>query len=159
DMGRVRDIISTTARLELRESRGVYASEEEALRSAPVPPNMVLLHGRSEKSEGGDLVYLVSRVPVVSGTDIKDAKESRSSHNNDPVVTFYLTNQAGKKFGDFTELHKKDGADPANLAIVLDGKVISAPEIRDRITDSGLIEGHFSEAYASDLAKKLQSGS
>src|SRR5262249_47263983 len=107
----------------------------------------------------GDRVYLVSRVPVVSGTDIKDAKEGRKGQTNEPIVNFWLTNAAGKKFGDFTELHRKDGPDPANLAIVLDNRVISAPEIKDRITDTGFIEGRFSEAEASDLAKKLQSGS
>jgi preprotein translocase subunit SecD len=159
DMGRVRDLISTTARLELRESRGAFSSEDEALRAGPIPPNMVLIHGRSERGDSGDLVYLVSRVPVVSGTDIKDAKEGRNSQNNEPIVNFYLTNAAGKKFGDFTEAHKKDGPDPANLAIVLDNRVISAPQIKDRITDQGFIEGRFSEAEASDLAKKLQSGS
>jgi len=159
DMARVKDLISTTARLELRESRGVYSSEEEALHTGPLAPNMVLLHGRPERGETGDRVYVVSRVPVVSGTDIKDAKEGRNNLNNEPIVNFYLTAAAGKKFGDFTELHKKDGVDPAHLAIVLDNQVISAPEIRDRITDSGLIEGRFSDTEASDLAKKLQSGS
>src|SRR5262249_17038113 len=84
DMGRVRDLISTTARLELRESRGVFSSEDDALRAGPIPPNMVLIHGRSERGESGDRVYLVSRVPVVSGTDIKDAKEGRNSQNNEP---------------------------------------------------------------------------
>src|SRR5262249_21465361 len=159
DMGRVKDLISTTARLELRESRGVYSSEEEALRAGVQPPNMVLLKGRSERGDTGPRVYVVSRVPVVSGTDIKDARQGRNNINNEPIVNFYLTSAAGKKFGDFTELHKKDGADPANLAIVLDNEVISAPEIRDRITDSGLIEGRFTETEAGDLAKKLQSGS
>jgi preprotein translocase subunit SecD len=160
DPGRVKDIIQSTARLELRESRGVYRNEQEALQASGgvIPPNMVLLHGRSESGGSGDAVYVVSRVPVVSGTDIRDARSGRRSETNEPIVNFYLTASAGKKFADFTELHRKGGADPANLAIVLDNRVISAPGIESQISDSGEIHGGFTEQSASDLAKLLQSG-
>jgi preprotein translocase subunit SecD len=162
DPGRVKEIIQSTARLELRESRGVYSSEREAL-SQPggIPPNMVLLHGRSDRSNdrNSDVVYLVSRIPIVSGTDIRDAREGSHPNNpNRPIVNFYLTASAAKKFGDFTERHRKDGADPANLAIVLDNKVFSAPSIESQIFDSGYIEGDFTAEYARDLARLLQSG-
>jgi preprotein translocase subunit SecD len=162
DPGRVKEIIQSTARLELRESRGVYNSEREALSSpGGIPPNMVLLHGRSDRSNdrNSDVVYLVSRIPIVSGTDIRDAREGTNPKNpNRPIVNFYLTGSAAKKFGDFTERHRKDGPDPANLAIVLDNKVFSAPSIESQIFDSGYIEGDFSAEYARDLARLLQSG-
>jgi preprotein translocase subunit SecD len=161
DPGRVKEIIQSTARLELRESRGVFSNEQEALQktSGVLPPNMVLLHGKPEgRQGGGDAVYLVSRTSVVSGTDIRDAQPGHKSDLNEPIVNFYLTANAGKKFAEFTELHKKNGVDPANLAIVLDNRVISAPEIRDQISDSGLIEGGFDEEHAKDLAMLLRSG-
>jgi preprotein translocase subunit SecD len=162
DPGRVKEIIQSTARLELRESRGDFASEQEALQSngGVIPANMVLLHGKSDRSDdrNSDRVYLVSRVSVASGTDIKDAREGTNPQNNRPIVNFYLTSSAAKKFADFTERHKKGGVDPANLAIVLDNKVISAPSIENQIHDQGFIEGNFTAQYASDMAKLLQSG-
>jgi preprotein translocase subunit SecD len=159
DPGRVKDIIQSTARLELRESRGVYANEEQAMREHNniLPPNMVLLHGKAN-SGAGDVVYLVSKLAVVSGTDIRDAREGTKSETGEPIINFYLNPEPAKKFGQFTELHKKGGQDPANLAIVLDNKVIEAPEIRDRITDSGIIEGNLTPSDARDKAMLLRSG-
>jgi preprotein translocase subunit SecD len=159
DPGRVKEIIQSTARLELRESRGSYANEEEAKQKLGVtlPPNTVLLHGKAD-SNGNDVVYLVSKIPVASGTDIRDAREGNKSDTNEPIVNFYLNPGPAKKFGEFTLAHKVGGTDPANLAIVLDNKVISAPQIRDQITDSGLIEGGFTQEKAKDLAMLLRSG-
>src|SRR6478752_1970170 len=161
DPGRVRDILQSTARLELRESRGVYTSEEEAMKSFPggvLPPNMVLLHGKSEAGSG-DSVYLVSRNSVASGTDIRDAREGNKSETNAPIVNFYLNPEPAKRFGEFTLAHRKGGPDPSNLAIVLDNRVISAPSINDQITDQGYIEGNFLPEKAKDLAMLLRSGS
>jgi len=161
DPGRVRTIIQSTARLELHESRGgPYPSEQAALAATQglLPPGMELLHGK-ERGQGQDAVYLVSRVPVVSGTDIRDAREGNKSDTNEPIVNFYLTPTAGKKFSVFTGAHIKTGPDPANLAIVLDDHVISAPGIEGQISDSGMIEGGFTPESAKDLAMLLRSGS
>ena len=62
------------------------------------------------------------------------------------------------RFGEFTLQHKTGGTDPANLAIVLDNRVISAPSIKDQITDQGFIEGNFTQEHAKDLAMLLRSG-
>ena len=160
DPGRVKDIIKSTARLELRESRGAYASEQEAMsaHNGVLPPNMVLLHGRPEKGGSGDEVYLVSRTSVVSGTDIRDAREGTKSDTNAPIVNFYLNPGPAKKFAAFTGAHLKSGPDPANLAIVLDNRVISAPGIEGQISDSGEIYGGFTPESAKDLAMLLRSG-
>ncbi|HKF20156.1 MAG TPA: protein translocase subunit SecD [Candidatus Angelobacter sp.] len=162
DPGRVKEIIQSTARLELRESRGDFASEQEALQQngGIIPANMVLLHGKSDRTDdrNSERVYLVSRVPVASGTDIKDASAGTKQDTNRPIVNFFLTASAAKKFADFTERHKVGGVDPANLAIVLDNKVVSAPRIESQIHDQGFIEGNFTAQSASDLAKLLQSG-
>jgi preprotein translocase subunit SecD len=162
DIGRVKGIIQSTARLELRESRGTYANEAEAMRSQPggvIPPNMVLLHGKADNKGGGDRVYLVSRTSVVSGTDIRDAREGTKADTNAPIVNFYLNPGPAKKFGEFTLRHIDTGADPASLAIVLDNKVISDPSIHGQITDSGYIEGgDFTPESAKDLAMLLRSG-
>jgi len=159
DPTRVKEIIKSTARLELRRAYGRgYASEQDALQAngGVLPPGTLLLPGRGEN--GGSEIYVVSRNSIVSGTDIRDARVGSKSTTGEPIVEFNLTVPAGKKFGDFTEAHKEASSDPANLAIVLDNKVISAPSIRERIEDNGMIEGGFTEQKAKDLAMLLRSG-
>jgi len=163
DTTRVKKIIESTARLELRESRGVFKNEQDALAAYGnnLPANLVLMHGRPAANgrDADDSVYVVSRVPVVSGTDIRDASADHKAQTNEPIVSFSLTTAAGKKFGEFTELHKEGGADPANLAIIMDNRVITAPSIKQQIFDSGFIEGGgYTEQSARDQAMLLRSG-
>ena len=76
------------------------------------------------------------------------------TENNETVVTFSLDRVGAKRFGKATStgIGKR-------LAIVLDGKVISAPVIRDTIaTGSGQISGGFTFQSATDLALLLRSG-
>ncbi|HEY7406332.1 MAG TPA: protein translocase subunit SecD [Candidatus Angelobacter sp.] len=160
DPGRVKEIIKSTARLELRESRGSYPSQQAAMQQlgGVIPPNMVLLPGKPDRNGHGDAVYLVSKTSVVSGMDIRDAREGTRSTTNEPVVNFYLNPEPAKKFAAFTGAHLKSGPDPANLAIVLDNQVISAPGIEGQISDSGEIFGSFTPESAKDLAMLLRSG-
>jgi len=157
DLERAKAIIQSTARLELRESRGVFASAEDARKAQPnglLPPNMELLPSKSDNR-----VYLVSRVAVVGGTDIRDATAGTKGETGEPIINFYLNPEPAKKFGEFTEAHREGGPDPANLAIVLEGKVVTAPSIKSRITDQGMIEGGGMTAEeAKDQAMLLRSG-
>jgi preprotein translocase subunit SecD len=162
DPGRVKDIIQSTARLELREALDhgtTYPTEQAALQAHQgiLPANTVVMQRRPRKGEEEGFI-IVSRIPVVSGTDIRSADPGNKSDTNEPIVNFYLTAAAGKKFGVFTAAHSKDSADPSNLAIVLDNKVITAPSINGQINDSGIIEGGFTEESAKDLAMLLRSG-
>jgi preprotein translocase subunit SecD len=162
DPGRVKEILQSTARLELREALDhgtTYPTEQAALQAHQgiLPPNTVVMPSRPRKGEEGGF-NIVSRIPVVSGTDIRSADPGNKSDTNEPIVNFYLTAAAGKKFGVFTAGHSKDSADPSNLAIVLDNRVITAPSINGQINDSGIIEGGFTEESAKDLAMLLRSG-
>jgi preprotein translocase subunit SecD len=163
DPGRVRIILQSTARLELREALdhgAAYPTEADALKahSGILPPNTIVLPAKPRRGEQEGGFMIVSRIPVVGGTDIRSADPGNKSDTNEPIVNFYLTAAAGKKFGVFTAAHSKDSADPSNLAIVLDGKVITAPSINGQINDSGIIEGGFTEESAKDLAMLLRSG-
>jgi len=163
DPGRVKEIIQSTARLELREALDhgtVYPTEQAALQAHQgiLPPNSVIMPMKPRRGEQEGGFIIVSRVPVVSGTDIRSADPGNKSDTNEPIVNFYLTAAAGKKFAQFTAAHSKDSADPSNLAIVLDNKVITAPSINSQISDSGIIEGGFTEESAKDLAMLLRSG-
>jgi preprotein translocase subunit SecD len=163
DPGRVKDIIQSTARLELREALDhgqSYPTEQAALQAhnGILPANSVVMPSKPRRGEQEGGFIIVSRVPVVSGTDIRSADPGNKSDTNEPIVNFYLTAAAGKKFAAFTGSHSKDSADPSNLAIVLDNRVITAPSINSQISDSGIIEGGFTEESAKDLAMLLRSG-
>ncbi|HET9164721.1 MAG TPA: protein translocase subunit SecD [Candidatus Angelobacter sp.] len=163
DPGRVKEIIQSTARLELREALDhgqTYPTEQAALQAHQgiLPANTVVMPSKPQRGESEGGFRIVSRVPVVSGTDIRSADPGNKSDTNEPIVNFYLTAAAGKKFGAFTAAHSKDSADPSNLAIVLDNRVITAPSINSQINDSGIIEGGFTEESAKDLAMLLRSG-
>ena len=96
----------------------------------------------------------VSKRIILSGDNLLDAQPRMDTENNETVVTFSLDRVGAKRFGKATStgIGKR-------LAIVLDGKVISAPVIRDTIaTGSGQISGGFTFQSATDLALLLRSG-
>jgi preprotein translocase subunit SecD len=168
DPARVKDMIKTTARLEFRQELDgprSYATEEEA-RSAHngvLPPGTEILPGRSIGShdETKDKYYVLAKVPVVSGTDVRSAEPATKNDTNEPMVRFFLTPSAGRKFGDFTGQHnsKDHPEDPSPwLAIVLDKRVIEAAIINSQISDEGIIEGGFTNQTAKDLATAVNSG-
>jgi len=104
--------------------------------------------------EDGSEEAMVSKRIILSGDNLLDAQPRMDTENNETVVTFSLDRVGAKRFGKATStgIGKR-------LAIVLDGKVISAPVIRDTIaTGSGQISGGFTFQSATDLALLLRSG-
>jgi preprotein translocase subunit SecD len=163
DPGRVKEIIQSTARLELRQGfdgPGGYATEQDALREhgGVLPPGTVMIHGIAGSKDTQPRVFIVARIPVVSGTDIRTA-EVGTDQNGRPDVVFHLTTAAGNKFGAFTSTHNETGADPNHyLAVVLDNRVREFANIKTEIRDTGNIEGGFDDQSAKDLAMLLRSG-
>jgi len=160
DPGRVKDIMQSTAMLEIKQSLGgPYPSEAAAMQAQPtpgiLPPDAILLPGHSApgaESEG-QAWYLVSRVSAVSGKDLRDAQPS-TDQNGQPAVSFTLTGEGGQRFYNFTSNHIGD-----SLAVVLDNKVQEVANIKDSIRDRGEISGgRMSEQQAHDLAMILRSG-
>ncbi|HEY6337369.1 MAG TPA: protein translocase subunit SecD [Candidatus Sulfotelmatobacter sp.] len=159
DPARVKDIIQSTAMLEIKQSLGgPYPSEQAALqdKGGVLPPDAMLLpgHGASgAEGDNGEAWYLVSRVSAVSGKDLRDAQPSRDQ-NGQPSVSFTLTGEGGQRFYNFTSAHVGD-----NLAVVLDGKVQEVASIHEAIRDRGEISGgHMSEQSSKDLSMILRSG-
>ena len=106
------------------------------------------------KYENGIDEDIVSKRIILSGDNLLDAQPRMDSQTNETVVTFTLDRVGAKRFGKATSsgIGKK-------LAIVLDGKIISAPVIRDTIASgSGQITGGFTFQTATDLALLLRSG-
>src|SRR5215470_15774472 len=158
DPARVKEIMQSTAMLEIREALNGGASykDEQAALSASngvLPDNSVLMHGRNVGASGEDSVYIISRVSAVAGHDLREARVGRNSQTNMPEVNFYLTAEGGRRFQNFTGRHVGD-----YLAVVLDSKVMEVAVIKSEIGDSGVIEGRFSDQQAKDLALILNSG-
>ncbi len=97
---------------------------------------------------------LVSKRIILSGDNLLDAQPRMNSETNETVVSFTLDRVGAKRFGKATST-----GIGKQLAIVLDGKIISAPVIRDTIASgSGQISGGFTFQSATDLALLLRSG-
>ena len=110
----------------------------------------------SEKllSEDGTEELIVSKRIILSGENLVDAKPQMDNQSNQTVVSFTLDRVGAKRFGKATTTGVGK-----RLAIILDGKVISAPVIRDAIVGgSGQISGDFTFQSATDLSLLLRSG-
>ncbi len=104
--------------------------------------------------EDGSEEAFVSKRIILSGDNLLDAQPRMDTQNNETVVSFSLDRVGAKRFGKATST-----GIGKQLAIVLDGKIISAPVIRDAIVSgSGQISGGFTFQSATDLALLLRSG-
>ena len=104
-------------------------------------------------SEIGEQLNVSKRI-VMSGDNLIDAQPNFNNQSNQPTVSFTLDRVGAQKFGRATT----DNVG-RRLAIVLDGKIISAPSINEPITSgNGMISGNFSFQDATDLALLLRSG-
>ena len=97
--------------------------------------------------------YVVKKRSVVTGEMLTSASGSHDE-NNAPAVAFSFNGQGTSRFAMVTS---QNIGKP--FAIVLDKRVISAPNIRTAITGgSGEITGNYTEESANDLALLLKSG-
>jgi len=159
DPARVKEIMQSTAMLEIRQALGgPYPSEQAALQEhgGVLPPDAVLMKGKSigdrNSDTSGETWYLVSRVSAVTGRDLRTADPGRDE-NGQSDVRFTLTGEGGRRFYAFTSAHVGD-----DLAVILDNKVQEKAVIKEPIHDTGVINGRFSEQEAKDLAMILRSG-
>ena len=104
--------------------------------------------------EDGNNEALVDKRIILNGENLLDAQPQMNNQTNETVVSFKLDRVGAKRFGKAT----RNGIGK-QLAIVLDGKIVSAPVIRDAIVSgSGQISGNFTFQSATDLALLLRSG-
>ena len=155
DVNRAKEIIGSPGLLELKiVEQGPSATREAFLVNNQVPQGMEILPGNSGPSgaPGSTVYYMVRKVAGVSGRDLRNARPSLDE-NNRPAVAFTLNNDGARKFGQLTGTNIG-----RQLAIVLDGRVHSAPEIQGRITNEGRISGSFTQEEVADLSLVLRSG-
>jgi preprotein translocase subunit SecD len=158
DPGRVKEIMQSTAMLEIRQAMdGPYTSEQDALTAhgGLLPSNTLLMKGRSVTRAGEspvDEYYVISRSSAVAGRDLRGAEPTRDE-NGRPAVRFMLTSDGGRRFAAFTGSHVGD-----KLAVVLDNKVMEVATIQEQIHDEGRITGTFTQQQTQDLSMILRSG-
>jgi preprotein translocase subunit SecD len=156
-------VIQAGGQLELKlvEDPQTYPSEAAALaaKGGVLPAGTQLVQGSSEGrtpagQNGGQVWYLLTRTPAVTGRDLRSATESRNTEMPGQwQINFTLSSDAGRNFGRFTEANIG-----RQMAIVLDNQVYSAPTIQSRIEDTGRIDGNFSQESAHELAEVLRAG-
>ncbi len=159
DPARVKEIMQSTAMLEIRQAvGGPYPSEQAAMQAngGVLPPDTVLMKGSAlhpqEGQENSEVYWLISRSSAVSGNDLRTA-DAGHDENGRPDVNFGLTGDGGRRFAAFTGAHVND-----KLAVVLDNRVKSVATIQEQIHDQGRITGSFSPQETQDLALTLRSG-
>jgi len=153
DVERAKAIMGSPGLLELKIVERQAATREELLVNGQVPSGMDIVPGAGGTGNAATTTYyLVRRVASVTGRDLRSASPSLDE-NNQPAVKFTLSNEGGRKFGNVTG--ENIGR---QLAIILDGRVQSAPTIQGRITTEGRITGSFTSQEVNDLALILKSG-
>ena len=147
DPERIKSLLGKTAKLTF-QLVDTNSDPFEVKLSGRVPPGRKLL----ESYSNSDQHFVVQRRVMVSGEMLTDARSS-FDQNGRPSVSFSLTPEGGKRFGRVTA---NNIGRP--FAIILDGKVVSAPVIQAQIFSSGQITGQFSVTETKDLALLLRAG-
>lgn len=145
DPSEIKALLGKTAKMSFHLVDDSTSAQEA--RMGKISPDAMLLNG----DETGYIV--IKRAVVVGGEQLDSAKGSYDEQGN-PAVSFSFKSVGAKRFGNAT----RDNVGK-RLAIVLDGRVISAPTINSPITGGqGVITGNFTVKSANDLALLLRSG-
>tara|TARA_B100001175_G_C19498466_1_gene636690 strand:- start:805 stop:2358 length:1554 start_codon:yes stop_codon:yes gene_type:complete len=135
---RVKDLLGKTANLTFR-----FISDEEGEFG-----NETIFFENQDRSAK------VNKRVILNGDNLINAQPSFDNRNNETIVTFTLDRIGTKKFAKATQRYVG-----RQLAIILDNKIISAPQIREPIIGgNGQITGNFTFQSATDLALLLRSG-
>ncbi len=149
DRERAIDIIGKTAMLEFK----LVSNDPEKLKQAiagTVPDGYELKYAQDENEP-----LLLEKQGVLTGDALSNASVQFSqSEFNEPVVGLKFNPEGAKKFAEITANNVG-----RRLAIVLDGKVQSAPRIKEAIpSGEAVITGRFTAEQAQDLALILRVG-
>jgi SecD/SecF fusion protein len=125
-----------------------------------VPPGYELLsldyEGRGGQSTTEEM--FVKRIPEMTGEMIS-AAYARPDLYGKPEVILQFTNEGKKRFAEVTRTISQSGQQAGRLgrlAIVLDGKLYSAPTVKEEInSDSAVISGNFTDREAINLSNVL----
>jgi preprotein translocase subunit SecD len=155
DINRAIDLIKRTARLEFKimDEKGNLADAEKG----DMPPGDEILYQMNRNYRTGAVTrtpYLIKKQILMTGDVITDAKP-QPDRGGRWIIHMDFNSVGARQFERITGEHVRE-----RLAIILDGRVYSAPVIKDRISGgSAIIEGSFTPEEAHDLALVLRAGS
>ena len=156
DPARAKGLIGRTAQLEFKmvdEANNASAAET----SGKVPTGDLLLYQYVTNRETGKETkrpYLVKKRTVLTGRYITDARVQIDNQFNEPYVTVTFDSTGARLFEQITGANVNK-----RMAIILDGKVSSAPTIQEKIGGgTARITGSFTMDEARDLAIVLRAG-
>ncbi len=120
-----------------------------------VPPGTLLLkETRGRGAAAQEIPIVIKERAVITGDMLNRAQGAFSPETSLPIITFEFNAQGARRFADVT----RDNVG-RRFAAVLDGEVITAPNIRSPILGgSGIIEGDFTIEEANETAVLLNSG-
>ena len=146
DPQRLKDLLGKTAKL-------VFRLVDTSVQPTPgrkAPAGSELL----QSDETPSVPYFVRKRVMVSGENLVDAQPGFDQRTNRPIVNFRFDSTGAKRFGRATQVNVG-----RPFAIVLDGKVVSAPVIQEPILGgSGQISGQFTVQQVNDLSILLRAG-
>lgn len=154
DIVEIKQTIARSARLEFKIVEGHSSNKGKLLErfGGVLPPDKMLIPGKGDE-EGSGGWYLVSIFSDVSGKNISFANVSYDEFGR-PKIDFQMNSEGAR------EMRETTGRNIGRqLAIIMDGKVQSAPNIQSEIGKSGSITGSYSHDEAMKVAALLKSGS
>lgn len=157
DPARAKEMIGRAAHLEIKKVKKSAPTEDDLLDDydGVLPEGMVIVPSEEKRDGEPEHYYLLPDYTDLTGKELKNAEPSLGGMTGtDPVVKFEFKPDGGDRFYDLTS--KSHGK---QIAVVIDGEVISAPRVGSTIHSTGVIEGNFTWESAQDLATALKSGS
>jgi SecD/SecF fusion protein len=147
DPGEIRKILVSTAKM-------TFHLVDTAVNPRAPASDRLLDGTEMVPSQSGDVRYPIRQEVLLQGDRLVDASSGFDPHTGRPMVSFRLDTIGAERFADITRTHVGQP-----FAILLDGKVLSAPVIREPIVGgAGQITGDFTISEASSLAAMLRAG-
>lgn len=151
DPEQLKELLGQTAQLEFKLVDQSALPSDVAQGIAP-PGSQIFPYAPGSDFEGQSIA--VRRLGGIQGDNLINAQQSFDPQSNEPVVNIQFDQQGGARFARLTQ---ENTGNP--FAIILDGQVISAPNINEPILGGNAqISGSFTVESANQLAIALRSG-
>ncbi len=148
----LKNLLGQTAKLEFKLVDTAALPSDVAQGIAPAGSEIVPFVSPAEG--GGVPAIAVKRLGGIRGDQLTNAQQTNNQQTNEPVVNITFNTEGGAKFAKLTTQNTGK-----QFAIILDGKVLSAPTINEPILGgSAIISGRFTTESANALAISLRSG-
>lgn len=148
----LKNLLGQTAKLEFKLVDTAALPSDVAQGIVPAGSEIVPFISLAEG--GGMPAIAVKRLGGIRGDQLTNAQQTNNQQTNEPVVNITFNTDGGAKFAKLTTQNTGK-----QFAIILDGKVLSAPTINEPILGgSAIISGRFTAESANALAISLRSG-